>query len=737
MAWTPQEMLTTFRKARLLRVLLVYLGASFAVIEAVDILIDSVGLPDWVLPGAVVLLLLGLPIIVATALVQAAPDTAIAKPSTADGAAEVEAEPMPATTAADVAATAKHWLTWRKAIMGGLLAFALLGIAVTGYTVMRVLGIGPVGSLVAKGVLDEGERIILADFENLTADTTLAIVVTEALRIDLDQSPLIRIADHQYVAGVLQRMGSAADASVDAELAREMAIREGLKAIITGEVGAVGGGYMLSAEIGESLKSISANEPLAKVTTSSLDGLRKYTLARRSYYVVGDEAKALSLLEEAIALDSSFAAAWAVTGVILTNRFGERARAVEALTKAYELRDRMGDRERYMDSGLYWDYVMGEPDKAITAYRSLLDIYPDDSPALNNLANMYYDLREWERAEEMYRRSIEVDDSANIIPFVNIIQVQFFQGKYDEARASHETMKRWFPGHPWNGSYGSALASARGDYVEAEAQVLALREAQKESPRWRASTSWGLSNLAYVQGKLADGERHRRDAMEANEDRGFAQGYVTTAVNIALMDVAFRGDIPRGMQTVDAALSKYPLDSMAPLDRPYLGLANLYSYGAMPERAVAMMQEYEEIDPDLRRENEPSHHMAKGILAEAEGRFDDAIDELRAWDAGTDCQVCALAELGRAYLAAGEVDSALAVSERYVETPHLWRAYWDGIYLASTYERLGALYEQRGDAQKAIYYYGKLIDLWEDADPELLPRVEAARRAIAALSSDR
>ncbi|KPK60941.1 MAG: hypothetical protein AMS21_09255, partial [Gemmatimonas sp. SG8_38_2] len=75
MAWTPQEMVTTIRNARLLRIVLVYLGASFAVIEAVDILIDSVGLPDWVLPGAIVLLLLGLPIIVATALVQAAPDT--------------------------------------------------------------------------------------------------------------------------------------------------------------------------------------------------------------------------------------------------------------------------------------------------------------------------------------------------------------------------------------------------------------------------------------------------------------------------------------------------------------------------------------------------------------------------------------------------------------------------------------------------------------------------------------
>ena len=100
-------------------------------------------------------------------------------------------------------------------------------------------------------------------------------------------------------------------------------------------------------------------------------------------------------------------------------------------------------------------------------------------------------------------------------------------------------------------------------------------------------------------------------------------------------------------------------------------------------------------------------YAAKGRLAHAEERLDDAIDEFRAWDAGTDCQVCALAELGRAYEGAGEPDSAVAVFERYVETPWLWRAFWDATYLASTCERLGSLYEERGDTAKAIYYYGK------------------------------
>jgi tetratricopeptide (TPR) repeat protein len=93
--------------------------------------------------------------------------------------------------------------------------------------------------------------------------------------------------------------------------------------------------------------------------------------------------------------------------------------------------------------------------------------------------------------------------------------------------------------------------------------------------------------------------------------------------------------------------------------------------------------------------------------------------------------------LGRAYDLAGEPDSAIAIYERYVETPDLHRLYADSRHLAPILERLGLLYEQQGDTAKAVYYYSKLVELWKDADPELQPRVEAARRATEALSTDR
>ena len=439
------------------QVLSVYLISSWIALQVADTVTAALGLPDWVPQFALVLLIVLLPVVLATAFVQEGVTVGAEVAIEADSE---EGEPLPGTLEPEERGVHHDILSWRNAAVAAVAMLALLTVSAGGYMGLRASGIGPFATLVSRGILEERDRIVLAEFENHTSDTTLALVVTEALRIDLGQSPLIRIADHRYVAGVLERMDLPADEALDAERAREVAVREGLKAIIAGEIGRAGTSYVLSAEMisaetgeslvgfretaeapesivdaidrlsnklreraGESLKTIRANQPLAQVTTSSLDALRKYTLARRSYYVEGDQAKALSLLEEAIALDSSFASAWAYTGVILSNWYGQRARAVEAFTRAYELGDRLSDAERYQNAGLYWDYVMGEPDKAITAYRSLLDIYPDDAVGLNNLANMYFDMREWAQAEEMYRRVLVLDDSANVIPFANLIQV--------------------------------------------------------------------------------------------------------------------------------------------------------------------------------------------------------------------------------------------------------------------------------------------------------------------------
>ena len=173
-------------------------------------------------------------------------------------------------------------------------------------------------------------------------------------------------------------------------------------------------------------------------------------------------------------------------------------------------------------------------------------------------------------------------------------------------------------------------------------------------------------------------------------------------------------------------------------DRPYLGLADFFTLVDQPERAREFLAEYEAtIDVELRRANAEGVHHSVGNIALAEERYDDAIAEYRLWDERTSCSICALAAIGYAYDLAQEPDSAIANYEQFLARPWLGRLFLDGIFRAYTHERLGALYEERGETDKALLYYGRFVELWQDADPELQPRVEAARRAIAVLSSDR
>ena len=772
---TPQALWTTIRRGRLIQVLAVYLGSSFLVLEAVDILTARLGLPDWVFPGAVVLLLMGLPIILTTALVQSGPSPKLEAEAGHSVAPTPEA-PRP-TTATDVAAVANHWLTWRKAIAGGVLAFAAWGIFVSGYMAMRVLGIGPVGSLVAAGVLDPRDRIILAEFENNTTDSLLASAVTEAFRVDLSQSPLVKIVQPGYVNSVLIRMERDPNTPVDLALAREVAIRGGLKAVIAGEINGAGTGYVLSARlisadagdeiaafretaddstaiiaaidrlskelrerVGESLKSIRANEPLQRVTTASLEALRKYSQAVRAIELEGDQEKGIALLEEAIALDTAFAMAYRKLGAHLANNFQERARAADAMTKAYEHRGRLTDRERYRTLGTYYEFVTGETQQAVTAYRTLLDIYPDDDWAINNLGNLYLVLRDYSRAEELYRRAIDID-SFSVFPYTNAVIVQVAQGEFEEAETTLERLAGKVPGHPQGVFFSANVAAAQGDYDGAEAQIRTLRDSSSGSLSTRSSSDWYLANLARVRGKLAEAESYSRDAMAVAEQRGLPSDYLFSAGEVARLDVQFRGRAVGGLETLANALERYPLGSLAPLDRPYTYFATLYAAADRPDLARASIAELEaEIAPDRRQDLEPWRHNALGWIALAEGRPRDAVPEFRQFDQTSPpdfCGPCALALLGRAYDEAGEPDSAAVVYERYLNTPGFNRFLWDSYQLALVYERLGALYEESGDPEKAIYYYGRLVELWKNADRELQPRVEAARRAIRALSPDR
>jgi tetratricopeptide (TPR) repeat protein len=558
-------------------------------------------------------------------------------------------------------------------------------------------------------------------------------------------------------------------APLSEELAREIAVREGLKAIIAGEITAAGLSFVITSRlvsaqsgavlaayretadsttviaaidrlsrrlrerIGESLKTIRANEPLAQVTTQSLEALRKYSRAVRAIEVEGDVDKGRELLLEATALDSTFAMAHRKLGIV------GGSRGAEAVAKAFEFRERLTDRERYMTVGTYHQFIGDEREKAVTAYRTLLDTYPDDFRALNNLALLYLDSRDFVQAEEILQRAVATDSFAAIV-WSNLIESRVEQSKFDEAQAALAAMQERVPEHPLFELSSLTLASARRDYETAERVVNTLREERKESLFWQARTRESLADLAAVRGKLADAERLLRDIMADHLESRYGADYVGAAVELALVDVIIRGEPARGEHRLQEALDRYPLDSIAPEERLHFLQAAFFGYAGRADRARESDAEYQAlIAPERRDEPDPWRYWGLGVAALNEGRFQQAIADLRVWNEGIehDCVICALPDLGRAYELAGQPDSALAVYERYLSTPWSERLDWDSIFLAATYERLASLYEDRGEPDRAVYYYGKLVELWSEADPELQPRVEASRRAIGALSRDR
>ena len=245
-----KKLISEAHRRSLWQVLGIYLVGSWLAFQAVQTFTEGLGLPDWVPPLGLVLLIIGLPIVVATAFVQEGLGSREGGGERVEEAPESFREAAPPPSAASTSAGIQHRLfTWRNAIVGGVLAFALLGLATTGYMAMRSLGIGPAATLVARGVLEEGAKVVLADFETSGADPTLGEALTEALRIELGNSTLLDVVDGAGVTQALRRMQRDPEEGLSRRVALELAVREGHKAVIAGEVRALAGGYQLSAEV--------------------------------------------------------------------------------------------------------------------------------------------------------------------------------------------------------------------------------------------------------------------------------------------------------------------------------------------------------------------------------------------------------------------------------------------------------------------------------------------------------
>ena len=776
-----KKLIQEAHRRSLWQVLGIYLAGSWIVLQVIEVLANNMGLPDWVFPFAIILLLIGLPIVLATAFVQegmssggaatgaasdGAPEPAPTVAGTA-GAASSDTSPSSTSPAQPASSGGRHLFTWRNALVGGGLAFAVLAVLTVGYLTMRTMGIGPAGTLVAKGVLEERSTILLAEFGS--EDESLARAATEAFRIDLSQSEVVKLAEPSFVSDALERMQRAPDENIDLALAREIAQREGLPAVIAGEINPAGDGYVLTAElvaaesgevlashresaassgevvgaidelskrlrerIGDSFRTIRSDPPLERVSTSDLEALRLYSEAVQ-VFGEGNDERAMGLLEETVARDSTFAMAWRKLGVIIRNRREDPARGIEALTRAYELRDRLTKRERYWATASYFQQGTGEPEKAIPAYESLLQLDPDDARALNNMGVAYGQMGNPEKSEEYYLRSIAAD-STNSTALGNVVITQVELGKLDEAKASLAVYDRLIPGNPQVHVRAAELAYLQGESDEAMQELETLRDEMTASLFWRAQTSYLLSDLVGVHGKLAEVEIHVADAEQAQRERELPAEALDAALLLAWYDLGVRKDPARALATLEEILGRYDLGAMDPIDRDYPELASLYALAGRPDRAREMLAVWEaEVPEDLRGDA----FAARGVIAQAEGDYAEALRLLRSWEEDTTCEFCPLPALGWTYDLSGQPDSTIANFERYTQATSLGRLGFDANELAGIYERLGQLYDQKGDLENAAKYYAAFVELWSEADEELQPRVRVAQARLEEIVRER
>jgi len=243
--------------------------------------------------------------------------------------------------------------------------------------------------------------------------------------------------------------------------------------------------------------------------------------------------------------------------------------------------------------------------------------------------------------------------------------------------------------------------------------------------------------LMAVRGRLQEAERFWRQATTEFEELGMPFSYFQILGNLARESLFIRENVPEARARVDAFLAAHPLEKVAPDDRPYLGLMGFHAMVGDPAKARALLAEYRSsVDPLIQKHQDVELHQALATIALAERRPEEAIREFtihrqkRGDDPTTD-----LPFMGRAYEAMDMPDSALAVYERFVNTSFPGRFTDDAFFLAGTLVRVGDLYQERGDRNRAMQYYSRFVDLWKNADPELKPRVRAVQMKLEALAS--
>lgn len=633
----------------------------------------------------------------------------------------------------------------------GIAAVAVLALAVGGewwYT--RAAG---GGTLLGSSAIAQNDLVLVSDFENRTTDSTLAATVTDAIRVDLQQSNVVRVMTQSATFEGMNRMGVKRGTFLPDSQVRELAERESAKAYIVGDIAKLGSGFQLTARviataggsepltvrstakdeseligaveklghdlrrrIGESLRSVNNTQPLAQVTTSSLPALRLLTAATRAEND-GDRAKAIQLAKEAIAIDSTFAAAWGLLFSAYTND-AKIALAYDASTHAYESRDRLPEVERLRAEARYHGF-RNERAQQEQAYKRLDELGRDQI----NYANVLLEQSRFSEAEVMAKKGLAAD-SGRSVGLWNLVEAQVAQRKFAAAESS----------------IAKATAVPAIWRTRLHVQTLAAHQSLDtlftflNSPDGLQFNDRGkyLCLLALQRGLL---KKFSQNCDIGSLGSAFDQSGAVTA----LAYFRLSGDSAK-MRSLYA-----PFLAMRPAHRPadFYGpaIALVADVGDV-QAAKALLRDWKANasanDPGLRQDS----LLAIGAIAAAEEQWEKAAQAFLAWQRAPLASAShlfnrGLPEAAMALAQLGKPDSSIALLERALATPSISGGMlYDEQWISQGWQLLGSLYEARGDRAKAAEYYKLYLDRMKDADEPIASNVKVVRERYLKLTSE-
>ncbi len=501
-------------------------------------------------------------------------------PSSASGSSSALA-PSPSSSAVKVAevpvAGRKLWKVLVPA------AVILLAAAIGGMFYFRSRSATPATKATP---LTEKDTVVLADFTNSTGDPLFDDALKQALGVQLGQSPFLNILSDRRVEETLRLMGRPSNERITRDIARELCIRTGSKAFLLGSISNLGGQYVIGVDavgcssgdtlakeqeeaaskqevlkalgkaasslrgkLGESLTTIQRFDVPVEATTPSLEALKAFSMGITTFRAKGN-AEAIPFYKRAIELDPNFAVAYASLGVVYVN-LGQASLAAENIKKAYDLRDRVSEREKYRISALYYQSVTGELEQATQVYELWAKSYPQDSVPPVALGYIYTLLGQYDKSLAATEESQRLAPGA--IGYSNLADTYLALNRLDDAEKTiEEAQKQNLAGDVLHlGIY--QLSFLKSDAAEMKRQVA-----------WAAGKPGTEDILLSFQsdseahyGHLTRARDFSRRAVDAAVRNSSKESAAIWQVNAALREAEF-GNLATAKQDVATALTLTP-----------------------------------------------------------------------------------------------------------------------------------------------------------------------------------